>query len=75
MVIRAVEMAAWQRQGKDPVILLSDRGSQFTGSEFTTGVIALRTRRELTYLITSSDSIIPGCDVELPFRIRNCPPF
>lgn len=29
MVIRAVQMAVWQRQGSDEVILHSDRGSQF----------------------------------------------
>ena len=29
MVIRAVEMAVWQRQGQVPVILHSDRGSQY----------------------------------------------
>lgn len=34
MVIRAVEMAVWQRQGKVPVILHSDRGSQFTSGDY-----------------------------------------
>ena len=34
MVIRAVEMAVWQRQGKAPVILHSDRGSQFTSGDY-----------------------------------------
>lgn len=33
MVIRAVRMAVWQRQGKVPVILHSDRGSQFTSGD------------------------------------------
>ncbi|ONM45298.1 transposase [Halopseudomonas pachastrellae] len=34
MVIRAVQMAAWQRQGETPVILHSDRGSQFTSGDY-----------------------------------------
>ena len=34
MVIRAVEMAVWQRQGQVPVILHSDRGSQFTSGDY-----------------------------------------
>ena len=34
MVIRAVEMAVWQRQGAASVILHSDRGSQFTSSDY-----------------------------------------
>lgn len=34
MVIRAVEMTVWQRQGKVPVILHSDRGSQFTSGDY-----------------------------------------
>jgi len=34
MVIRAVEMAIWQRRGKAPVILHSDRGSQFTSGDY-----------------------------------------
>ena len=34
MVIRAVEMAVSQRQGETPVILHSDRGSQFTSGDF-----------------------------------------
>jgi putative transposase len=34
MVIRAVEMAVWQRQGQAPVILHSDRGSQFTSGDY-----------------------------------------
>lgn len=34
MVIRAVEMATWQRQGGGPVILHSDRGSQFRSSDY-----------------------------------------
>jgi len=34
MVIRAVQMAVWQRQGKTPVILHSDRGSQFTSGDY-----------------------------------------
>lgn len=34
MVIRAVQMAVWQRQGAEPVILHSDRGSQFRSGEY-----------------------------------------
>ena len=34
MVIRAVEMAVWQRQGDGPVILHSDRGSQFRSGDY-----------------------------------------
>jgi len=34
MVIRAVEMAIWQRQGDWPVILHSDRGSQFRSGDY-----------------------------------------
>ena len=34
MVIRAVEMAIWQRQGRWSVILHSDRGSQFRSSDY-----------------------------------------
>lgn len=34
MVIRAVETAVWQRQGGWSVILHSDRGSQFTSTDY-----------------------------------------
>ncbi|QKD86753.1 IS3 family transposase [Xanthomonas axonopodis pv. vasculorum] len=34
MVIRAVQMAVWQRQGSDAVILHSDRGSQFRSGDY-----------------------------------------
>ena len=34
MVIRAVQMAVWQRQGSDPLILHSDRGSQFRSGDY-----------------------------------------
>ena len=34
MVIRAVQMAVWQRQGETPVILHSDRGTQFTSGDY-----------------------------------------
>ena len=34
MVIRAVQMAIWQRQGSHPVILHSDRGSQFRSGDY-----------------------------------------
>jgi len=34
MVIRAVQMAVWQRQGSDKVIVHSDRGSQFRSGDY-----------------------------------------
>jgi putative transposase len=34
MLLRAVEMAVWQRQSNRPVILHSDRGSQFRGGDY-----------------------------------------
>jgi putative transposase len=34
MVIRAVQMAVWQRQGGEPAILHSDRGSQFRSGDY-----------------------------------------
>lgn len=34
MVLRAVEMAHWQRQGSGSVILHSDRGCQFTSADY-----------------------------------------
>lgn len=34
MVLKAVLMALWQRPGNQPVILHSDRGTQFTSSEY-----------------------------------------
>jgi len=34
MVMRAVEMAVWQKQGKQESILHSDRGSQFTSGDY-----------------------------------------
>lgn len=34
MVMRAVEMAIWQRQGGWSVILHSDRGSQFLSGDY-----------------------------------------
>lgn len=34
MVIRAVEMAVWQRQGQSAAILHSDRGSQFQSGDY-----------------------------------------
>ena len=34
MVIRAVQMAVWQRHGTEPVILHSDRGSQFRSGDY-----------------------------------------
>ena len=35
LVLQAVWMAIWQRKGQSPVILHSDRGTQFTSAEFT----------------------------------------
>jgi len=34
MVINAVLMALWQRKGDDPVVLHSDRGTQFTSDDY-----------------------------------------
>lgn len=34
LVLQAVLMAVWQRQGRQPVILHSDRGTQFTSYEY-----------------------------------------
>lgn len=34
MVVRAVQMAAWQCQSSHPVILHSDRGSQFRSGDY-----------------------------------------
>jgi putative transposase len=34
MIIRAVQMAVWQRQGREAVILHSDRGSQFISGDY-----------------------------------------
>lgn len=34
MVIRAVPMAVWQRQGRHPVVLHSDRGGQFQSGDY-----------------------------------------
>jgi putative transposase len=34
MVIRAVQMAVWQRQGETPLILHSDKGTQFTSGDY-----------------------------------------
>lgn len=34
MVIWAVQMAVWQRQGSDEVILHSDRGSRFRSGDY-----------------------------------------
>ena len=34
MVLRAVQMAVWQRQSRDQVILHSDRGSQFRSGDY-----------------------------------------
>ena len=34
MVIRAIEMAVWQREGTDQIVLHSDRGSQFRSFDY-----------------------------------------
>jgi len=34
LVLQAVLMALWQREGKEPVVLHSDRGCQFTSYEY-----------------------------------------
>lgn len=34
LVLKAVLMALWQREGRSPVILHSDRGCQFTNGEY-----------------------------------------
>ena len=34
LVLQAVLMALWQRKGKEPVVLHSDRGCQFTSYEY-----------------------------------------
>jgi len=34
LVIKAVLMACWQRSSRDPVVLHSDRGTQFTSGEY-----------------------------------------
>ena len=34
LVLQAVLMALWQREGRSPVILHSDRGCQFTSGEY-----------------------------------------
>ena len=40
MVVRAVQMAVWQRQGNEPVILHSDRGSQFRSGDYQKYLLA-----------------------------------
>ncbi|MCO5055740.1 IS3 family transposase [Thermomonas sp.] len=40
MVIRAVQMAVWQRQDNHPVILHSDRGSQFRSGDYQNYLVA-----------------------------------
>jgi putative transposase len=40
MVIRAVQTAVWQRQGNEPVILHSDRGSQFRSGDYQKYLLA-----------------------------------
>jgi putative transposase len=40
MVVRAVQMAVWRRQGNEPVILHSDRGSQFRSGDYQKYLLA-----------------------------------
>ena len=40
MVVRAVQTAVWQRQGNEPVILHSDRGSQFRSGDYQKYLLA-----------------------------------
>jgi putative transposase len=40
MVIRAVQTPVWQRQGNEPVILHSDRGSQFRSGDYQKYLLA-----------------------------------
>ena len=40
MVVRAVQAAVWQRQGNEPVILHSDRGSQFRSGDYQKYLLA-----------------------------------
>lgn len=53
LVLNAVMMAGWQRQGSEPVVLHSDRGTQFTSGEY---------QRFLTdHQIVSSMSAVGHC--------------
>lgn len=38
MIVRAVELAVWQRQEATPIILHSDRRAQFTSGNFQHGL-------------------------------------
>jgi putative transposase len=40
MVVRAVQTAVWQRQGNEPVILHSDRASQFRSADYQKYLLA-----------------------------------
>ena len=53
MVIQAVLMALWQRKNKEPVVLLSDRGSQFTSHEYPQFLVG--------HNITCSMSAVGSC--------------
>lgn len=53
MVIQAVLMALWQRKSKEPVVLHSDRGSQFTSHEYQQFLDG--------HQITSSMSAVGSC--------------
>ena len=53
LVIQAVLMAVWQRSGRTPVILHSDRGCQFTSDEYQAFLAA--------HHITCSMSAMGGC--------------
>lgn len=53
LVIQAVLMALWQRKSKDPVVLHSDRGSQFTSHEYQQFLVG--------HNITCSMSAVGSC--------------
>ena len=53
MVMRAVEMAVWQKQGRESSILHSDRGSQFTSGDYQ--------RLLKKYSLVSSMSAVGHC--------------
>lgn len=55
--------------------LIGHRESGIIWSEVTTGVTALRTKREMVYATTLRGSITLGCGVGLPLRIISYQPF
>jgi putative transposase len=58
LVLSAVSMAGWQRSNRDPVVLHSDRGTQFTCSDYQ--------RFLLDRNITSSMSDVGHCGDNAP---------